>query len=43
MSLGFSILRAVNYKMPAKDDWQQVIKQTQDGIRNVAGETNDNN
>ena len=43
MSLGFSILRAVNYKMPAKDDWQQVIKLTQDGIRNVAGETNDNN
>tara|TARA_B100001769_G_C22002771_1_gene538851 strand:+ start:146 stop:820 length:675 start_codon:yes stop_codon:yes gene_type:complete len=43
MSMGFSVLRSLNYKMPASEEWQKVISQLQTSVSKPPGEKNDIN
>ncbi len=43
LSMGFSVLRSLNYKMPASEEWQKVISQLQTSVSKPPGEKNDIN
>ena len=38
MSMGFSILRSVNHKMPESSDWQTLLDQIQNSFSKPPGE-----
>ena len=43
LSMGFSVLRSLNYTMPASEEWQKVISQLQTSVSKPPGEKNDIN